>query len=72
MLGARDRKKQGCAATCEWNSWCFSNDYCVVAAVTYDGFWETCPDGHAHEWDNTGYNCKRCGYFSAVDHAKKS
>ena len=23
----RDWQKDGCAATCEWNSWCGSNDY---------------------------------------------
>ena len=59
----RDWVEDGCAATCEPSSWCASNDFCVAFSVTYDNFWAKCPDGHEHEWDLLGYNCKRCGYF---------
>ena len=58
--GARDWRKEGCAATCEPGSWCGSNDFCHVWDVTYDYFWDCCPDGHAHDFvDNV---CARCGY----------
>ena len=57
----RDWEKDGCAATCEWTSWCGSNDNCVFFDVTYSNFWRTCPDGHDHVFDNDG-NCVRCGY----------
>ena len=67
----RDWQKEGCAATCEWNSWCGSNDYCVVWSVTYDNFWAKCPDGHEHVWGAGGYACVRCGYFSGQDHTSK-
>ena len=63
----RDWKKEGCAATCEPDSWCWSNDECVCFDVTYDNFWVCCPDGHDHDFmDNT---CTRCGYTrsGAVD-----
>ena len=55
----RDWIKDGCAATCEYSSWCGSNDNCLIWSVTYDNFWETCPDGHPHEFDHLV--CKRCG-----------
>ena len=58
----RDWVKEGCAATCEVGSWCSSNDYCVFWDVTYDNFWETCPDGHEHVFDNC--KCVRCGYVN--------
>ena len=57
----RDWAKDGCAATCEWQSWCWSNDNCIQFDVTYDNFWRTCPDGHDHVFDDNG-NCTRCGY----------
>ena len=44
----RDWRRNGCAATCEWDSWCWSNDRCIVWDVTYDSFWTTYPDGHEH------------------------
>ncbi|MBQ2070525.1 MAG: hypothetical protein II467_06315 [Bacilli bacterium] len=34
----RDWSKQGCAATCEEGSWCWSNDRCSIFDVTYDNF----------------------------------
>lgn len=47
----RDWMKQGCAATCEYDSWCGSNDFCYIFDVTYDRFFETCPDGHKHVYE---------------------
>ena len=57
----RDWKRNGCAATCEWDSWCWSNDSCMVWDVTYDNFWVCCPDGHDHVYEGTRF-CVRCGY----------
>ena len=57
----RDWQKDGCAATCEWQSWCWSNDNCIAFDVTYDNFWRTCPDGHEHVF-NDAKVCTRCGY----------
>ena len=55
----RDWLSDGCAATCERSSWCSSNDWCQIWDVTYDHFWDTCPDGHKHIFqDNV---CIRCG-----------
>ena len=56
----RDWVKDGCAATCEYGSWCWSNDRCLSFDVTYDHFYETCPDGHEHVYEND--RCVRCGY----------
>ena len=59
----RDWQKDGCTATCEGGSWCWSNDRCAVWDVTYDNFWSTCPDGSEHEWcAGAGYVCVKCGY----------
>ena len=56
----RDWLSDGCAATCERSSWCGSNDWCQIWDVTYDHFWDTCPDGKRHVFvDN---KCIRCGY----------
>ena len=59
----RDWVKDGCAATCEEGSWCWSNDKCQVWDVTYENFWIRCPDGHPHEY-NGGQICTRCGHLS--------
>ena len=59
----RDWRRDGCAATCEWDSWCWSSDRCMVWDVTYDDFWTTCPDGHEHVYQNRV--CVRCGYERA-------
>ena len=59
----RDWQKEGCAATCEPASWCWSNDQCLVFDVTYDNFWVTCPDGHEHVFK--AHICVRCGYEEA-------
>ena len=63
VSGGADRnwQKDGCAATCEWDSWCWSNDSCMVWDVTYDNFWVCCPDGHDHDYEGTLF-CVRCGY----------
>lgn len=40
----RDYRKQGCAATVEYNSFCWSNDRCTFVSVTYDnGPTRKCP-----------------------------
>ena len=57
----RDWKRDGCAATCENKSWCWSNDFCMVWDVTYDNYWVCCPDGHDHVYEGTRV-CVRCGY----------
>ena len=57
----RDWTKDGCAATCEYNSWCGSNDFCYCFDVTYDNFFKTCPDGHEHVYEHGV--CVRCGYL---------
>ena len=57
-----DWVKDGCAATCEEDSWCWSNDRCAVLDVTYDNFWSTCPDGHEHVYE--GDKCIRCGHHT--------
>ena len=62
VSGGKDRDwiNDGCAATCEEDSWCWSNDRCDIWDVTYDRFWECCPDGHPHNYvDNV---CTRCGH----------
>ena len=56
----RDWVKDGCAATCEENSWCGSNDWCNYWDVTYDNFWSKCPDGHEHVYEEGV--CVRCGH----------
>ena len=56
----RDWLKDGCAATCDRDSWCWSNDQCAVWDVTYNHFWDVCPDGHKHIFEND--ICIRCGY----------
>ena len=56
----RDWVKDGCAATCEYGSWCWSNDRCQVWDVTYENFWARCPDGRKHYFESGV--CIRCGY----------
>ena len=65
----RDWTKDGCAATCEYNSWCGSNDFCYFFDVTYDNFFKTCPDGHAHVYEHGV--CVRCGYYRQDGHPGK-
>lgn len=65
VSGGSDRSwtKDGCAATCEYDSWCGSNDACVFFDVVYCNFWCTCPDGHEHEFvgETLQRRCRRCG-----------
>ena len=61
----RDWKRDGCAATCEENSWCWSNDKCEIWDVTYDNFFVCCPDGHDHVF--VGDVCTRCGHARLSD-----
>ena len=58
----RDWVNDGCAATCEWTSWCWSNDYCELMEVTYDNYWAKCPNGEEHLY--YGKKCVKCGYFN--------
>ena len=69
VSGGADRSwtKDGCAATCEYDSWCGSNDFCYCFDVTYDDFWATCPDGHKHVYEHG--QCVRCGYLRHDGHA---
>ena len=71
VSGGADRSwtKDGCAATCEYDSWCGSNDFCYCFDVTYDDFWATCPDGHKHVYEHG--QCVRCGYYRHDGHPGK-
>ena len=62
----RDWVKDGCVATCEYNSWCGSNDFCYAFDVTYDHFWAKCPDGHDHVFEKG--TCVRCGFLEQNGH----
>ena len=42
----RDWVKDGCVATCEYQSWCWSNDRCQIWDVTYDQFWPAAQMGN--------------------------
>ena len=55
----RDYAKEGCAATVEVGSWCWSNDHCMYWDVTYVNLWSVCPDLKPHEFVNG--KCRRCG-----------
>ena len=61
----RDWVKDGCAATCEFSSWCWSNDRCLSFDITYDSFWVKCPDGHDHIFSNL--TCTRCGFVEPYE-----
>ena len=61
----RDWVKDGCAATCEYGSWCWSNDRCISWDVTYDQFWVKCPDGKDHIFNNL--TCARCGFVEPYE-----
>ena len=72
----RDWWKDGCAATCEDGSRCWSNDKCSWGEYEYIDFHEYCIDGGPHDWVYQGYTtahgsgsgivnqhfkCKKCG-----------
>ena len=70
----RDYGEQGCAATVEEGSHCWSDDKCNYWAVTY-GNYDPCPNGTSesrnHEWelydDEYFYRCKckKCGKITS-------
>ena len=69
----RDWVTDGCAATCEGDSWCMSNDFCFCSQVTYDRFNDRCNGNHDLVFTGTQlthhitrirykiYKCNRCG-----------
>ena len=71
--GARDWATEGCEATVENHSWCWSNDSCFVAQVEYVNppSYYTCPKcGYTmYSWKNVVehgmpvkyYKCPKCG-----------
>ena len=75
----RDYIKNGCAATVEAGSSCWSNDACSLISVTYDNMptEHKCPDcgGILCYWDQVWvgldnrarYNCASCGEFFIED-----
>ncbi|MBP3793877.1 MAG: Nif11 family protein [Ruminococcus sp.] len=70
--GSRDWATQGCAATVEAGSFCWGNDYCILASVTYDHApsYNKCPkcgntmyfekSTSKHGW-KSHYICPKCG-----------
>ncbi len=69
----KDWSKDGCAATCEPGSRCWSNDKCIWGEYSYSNFWSACPDGSPHnmvfvEDDFMAttpikrYKCSKCGF----------
>lgn len=64
----RDWETDGCAASCEAGSWCWSNDKCIQWEVTYDNMpSRTCEycNGAMEYIGGVGntdtYRCKKCG-----------
>ena len=45
----RDWENDGCSASVEYGSRCWSDDYCTCVEVTYDNF-DPCPEGGKHDW----------------------
>lgn len=68
VSGGKDRDwiRDGCAATCEEDSWCWSNDRCDIWDVTYDRFFACCPDGKPHQYVDSV--CVRCGHHDPSDY----
>lgn len=64
VSGGADRNwaKDGCAATCEENNWCWSNDKCQIWDVTYEDFFICYLDGHEHVCNVFENRCTRCGH----------
>ena len=84
VSGGSDRNwwVDGCAATCEEDSWCWSNDWCNSFEVTYQEFHDKCTNGQRHDWElisrstahgsGSGmwvlvYKCRRCGKSSTYN-----
>ena len=64
----RDWERDGCAASCEAGSWCWSNDKCIHWEITYDNMpSRTCEycNGAMEYIGGVGntdiYRCKKCG-----------
>ena len=45
----RDWETEGCSASVEYGSKCWSDDYCSLLSVTYDNY-DPCPKGGRHDW----------------------
>lgn len=60
----RDWKEDGCAASCEWTSWCCSDDLCSVFDVTHDNFWACCPNHEPHPFNDR--KCVKAGITKEV------
>ena len=74
----RDLDDDGCSATVEKGSRCWSDDYCTWLEVTYSNH-SFCTDGKKHDWEllysGTGligykcyykYECKKCQKLKTV------
>ena len=61
----RDWLTDGCAATVEPKSWCWSEDRCTIWDVTYDHqphcYCRECPTGIMYGIGNSTYQCNVCG-----------
>ena len=63
----RDWQNDGCAATVEQGSWCWSDDACAICDVTYENMPKTfcprCGAGMTKEIDGeyAKYTCTLCG-----------
>ena len=72
----RDWEKEGCSATVEEGSHCWSDDYCIWVDVTYSNY-DPCPKGGNHDWKKiTKYEfnlpqyyiqCKKCGELEEIE-----
>ena len=65
---SRNWVTEGCAATCEENSRCWTNDYCCIWDVVYSCFHDACIDGKMHDYkddiisgSNSSKVCTKCG-----------
>ncbi|MDO5326262.1 MAG: hypothetical protein Q4G00_05995 [Clostridia bacterium] len=64
----RDYGEEGCSATVEDDSWCGTDDACVMFEVNYDHY-DPCPKGGNHDWREIGssyiiwlhFRCRKCG-----------
>ena len=73
----RDWEKDGCSASVEDGSCCWSDDKCKIWDVTYDNF-DPCPKGGIHDWEFRKrtespcldtvdiYKCKKCDKLKYV------
>ena len=74
--GDRDWLTQGCSATVEYDSWCWSDDCCTHWDTTYVNL-EACPNGGRHDWEyytaglipTPHRKCRSCGYYELLSKA---